>query len=580
MTDQPYEEITIPVLIIGAGAAGLRTAIELTAQNVPCLVIGKRRHGDAHTTWAAGGINASLGSLDPGDRWEIHAADTLREGHFLNDPKAVEVVCRAAPERVRELQAWGCPFDQTDDGQINQRYFGAQSFRRTCFVGDRTGEAILQTLVNKARDLQIPYRENLYLTKLLSTSGRCTGAIGYDLNTGRFIAFRAQAVVLAAGGHAGIYIRHSSRPDENTGDGSYLAYEAGVALQDMELIQFHPTGMLEPPEFRGRLVTEATRGEGGRLFNKDQERFMKKYSPEHMELDARDVVARAIYREIQEGRGTENGGVWLDISHKGKAFIQERLPKLYERFEELGIDISLKYMEIAPTSHYSMGGVETDFATGRTSLDGLYAVGEVTAGLHGANRLGGNSLVETVALGKVCGEHLAANLPAADFPPLSSQEVTDHLHQLQQLQRQKEGESPSVLIQELRQLMWKHAGITRKEERLQEGLRQLGQLKQRSQHLSLDWEKEEDAFVNALNLRAMLVTAEAVVGAAILRKESRGAHFREDYPESDEAWQKNILCHRNPEGEMQFSVKAITVASEAVQQALAEEHSLDYHHLE
>ncbi|MDQ3183387.1 MAG: FAD-dependent oxidoreductase, partial [Actinomycetota bacterium] len=284
------------VLIVGAGAAGLRAAIELAREGVDVLVLGKRRHGDAHTVWAAGGINASLGNLDPDDRWEIHAADTIGEGHFVNDPRAVEILAREAPERILELRDWGCPFSLTEDGELNQRYFGAQSFRRTCFAGDRTGEAILGTLVAKAKEEGVSYREDVYVTKLLKSGGRVNGAAGFDMQSGRRLLFGARAVVLAAGGYTSIYRRGSSRPDENNGDATALAYEAGAALKDMEFVQFHPTGMIEPEGMDGRLVTEAVRGEGGRLYNSEGERFMERYSPKHMELDARDVVARANYR--------------------------------------------------------------------------------------------------------------------------------------------------------------------------------------------------------------------------------------------------------------------------------------------
>jgi succinate dehydrogenase / fumarate reductase flavoprotein subunit len=292
-----YNPIKTDVLIVGAGAAGLRAAIELVREGVDVLVLGKRRHGDAHTVWAAGGINASLGNLDPDDRWEIHAADTIGEGHFVNDPRAVETLAREAPERVLELRDWGCPFFPTEDGELNQRYFGAQSFRRTCFVGDRTGEAMLGTLVAKAREEGVRYREDVYVTKLLKSGGRVNGAAGFDIKSGRRLLLGARAVVLAAGGYTSIYRRGSSRPDENNGDAMALAYEAGAALKDMEFVQFHPTGMIEPEGMDGRLVTEAVRGEGGRLYNAESERFMERYSPEHMELDARDVVARANYRE-------------------------------------------------------------------------------------------------------------------------------------------------------------------------------------------------------------------------------------------------------------------------------------------
>src|SRR6056297_3191539 len=408
-----YDRIDISVLVIGAGAAGARTAIELAEQGVDdVLVIGKRNHGDAHTTWARGGINGALGTHDPEDDWTVHAADTLNEGHFLNDPEKVETVAKRMPDRLRELDEWGMEYSRNDDGEIDQRYFGAQSFRRTAFAGDHTGESLLDTLVDRAQEIGIPYRENVMITKLVSDGERVYGAVGFDMENGEFLVFNAGTVVLAAGGHAAIYDRHTSRDDENNGDGAALAYDAGASLMDMEFMQFHPTGMAvdeSDPEWApwsGRLVTEAVRGEGGRLFNAEGERFMERYSPDQMELDARDVVARAIAQEVAEGRGTENGGVYLDISHRDADFIRERLPRMYERFHDLGVDMAAEAVEVAPTSHYGMGGVAVD-DFGETDVDGLFAIGETMAGVHGANRLGGNSLAETVAYGVVAGERIA-----------------------------------------------------------------------------------------------------------------------------------------------------------------------------
>src|SRR6056297_3329644 len=318
-----YDRIDISVLVIGAGAAGARSAITLAEQGVDdVLVIGKRNHGDAHTTWARGGINGALGTHDPEDNWAVHAADTLNEGHFLNDPEKVETVAKQMPDRLRELDEWGMEYSRTDDGEIDQRFFGAQSFRRTAFAGDHTGESMLNTLVDRAQELEIPYRENVMITKLLSDGEQVHGAVGCDMDSGRFVLFNTGSIVLAAGGYAAIYNRHTSRDDENNGDGPALALDAGASLMDMEFVQFHPTGMVGGrygEEWDGRLVTEAVRGEGGRLFNADVsageasggpgeaaspggERFMERYSPAQMELDARDVVARAIDREVREGR--------------------------------------------------------------------------------------------------------------------------------------------------------------------------------------------------------------------------------------------------------------------------------------
>jgi succinate dehydrogenase / fumarate reductase flavoprotein subunit len=579
----PAELLETDVLIVGAGAAGLRVAIELARAGVDVLVLGKRRHGDAHTVWAAGGINASLGNVDPDDRWEIHAADTIGEGHFVNDPRAVETLAREAPERVLELWDWGCPFSLTEDGSLNQRYFGAQSFRRTCFAGDTTGEAILSTLVAKAREEGVPYREDVYVTKLLKSEGRVNGAAGIDLGSGRKLLFGARAVVLAAGGYTSIYRRGSSRPDENNGDAMALAYEAGAALKDMEFVQFHPTGMVEPEEMDGRLVTEAVRGEGGRLYNVEGERFMERYSPEHMELDARDVVARANYREIQEGRGTPDGAVLLDISHRDPEYIEERLPNMFEQFMEQGVDITEEPMKVSPTAHYGMGGIEVDPCTCATAVEGLFAVGESAAGVHGANRLGGNSLAETVVFGKILGEFLADAL--ADLPPLplDGGAALEHFADLDALGGGADPAEAEELIDELRDLVWDHAGIVRTGGGLREGIEGLRRVEDRADRLEVrDASSHRPArgLEHALNLRAMLVVAEAVMRGALLREESRGAHHREDFPEEAEAWRKNVLCARDDGGGMHLWTEPVAGVPAEIQKALDEDYSLDYHYLE
>ncbi len=571
------------VLIVGAGAAGLRAAIELARDGVDVLVLGKRRHGDAHTVWAAGGINASLGNLDPDDRWEIHAADTIGEGHFVNDPRAVEILAREAPERILELRDWGCPFSLTEDGELNQRYFGAQSFRRTCFAGDTTGEAILGTLVAKAKEEGVSYREDVYVTKLLKSGGRVNGAAGFDMRSGRHLLFGARAVVLAAGGYTSIYRRGSSRPDENNGDAAALAYEAGAALKDMEFVQFHPTGMVEPEGMDGRLVTEAVRGEGGRLYNAKGERFMEKYSPRRALLDARDVVARANYREIRDGRGTPDGAVLLDISHRDPAYIKDRLPNMYEQFMEQGVDITKEPMKVSPTAHYGMGGIEVDPRTGATAVDGLFAVGESTAGVHGANRLGGNSLAETVVFGKILGSRLAEVLDdLLPHVPLDEDAAEDHFAALDALAVGTEGggRDPGELIDELRDLVWDHAGIVRTGDGLREGITKLRDLKQRAGELAIPDAALGRRLEHALNLRAMLTAAEAVMRGAFAREESRGAHHREDFPEEADGWRKNVLCAGDEGGGMHLWTEPVAEVPAEIQKALDEDYSLDYHYLE
>ena len=597
-----YEEIHVPALVIGAGAAGARVAIELRQRGIEPLVIGKRDYGDAHTTWAAGGINASLGSRDPEDSWEIHAADTLEEGHFLNDPEAVELVAREMPKRIRELDDWGMAFARTDDGKIQQRYFGAQSFRRTCFVGDRTGEAMLDTLVEKAQSLDIPYRENVMITRLLSDGETVSGAVGFDMETGEFLAFVTDHVVLAAGGSSAIYNRHSSRDEENNGDGPALALDAGAELLEMEFVQFHPTGMVGArygDDWDGRLVTEAVRGEGGRLFNSEGERFMERYSPDQMELDARDVVARAIAQEIREGRGTDNGGVYLDISHRDDDYIRERLPRMVERFESLGVDITSDPMEVAPTAHYTMGGVDIDPHAGETAVEGLYAVGETTAGVHGANRLGGNSLAETVAIAKPVGQHIAAEIHstgvAADGGTKTADETVDgtdaelsvrmraeaerEFTALSRLESADGGITPEQLLEELGELLWSHAGIIRTDEELQAGLDQLAVIQERVADLAVEGNRTSRSFELAVDLGFSLTVAEATLRGAHERTESRGAHYRADCPDRIEEFQQNIIVSDGETG-LRLETRAVGQPSEAVQTALDGQYELDYHHLE
>ncbi len=587
----PDEELSVPVLIIGAGAAGARTAIELAERGVDSLVLGKTDHGEAHTTWAAGGINASLGSLDPEDSWEIHAADTIKEGHFINDPDGVELVTKVMPDRIRELDSWGMPFARTEDGKTDQRYFGAQSFRRTCFVGDRTGEAMLSTLIDRAQDLEIPYRENLLISKILSDGERAYGAVGYDMDDGHFVQINAEYVVLAAAGYAALYNRHSSRDDENTGDGPALALDAGAEVLDLEFVQFHPTGMVDreewDEEWSGRLVTEAVRGEGGRLYNADGERFMSRYSPDQMELDARDVVARAIAKEVEEGRGTERGGVYLDISHKPREEIKERLPKMYGRFADLGVDIAEEPMEVAPTAHYSMGGVSIDFDTGETTVDNLYAVGEVTAGVHGANRLGGNSLAETVALGPVVGSHLADQEPTAptSLPDSMAALAQDHFGFLEALTHADGGGDeaqtvrPQELIDRIRAICWDHAGILRDEAGLETGLEKLDRVRADVAHLAVAGDRTSRDFEFAVDLAFMLTVAEGLIESTRRRTESRGAHYRTDYPELDDAWQQNSYLALT-DGGLETWTRAVGTPSEPILKAIEADYELEYSHLE
>jgi succinate dehydrogenase / fumarate reductase flavoprotein subunit len=442
---------------------------------------------------------------------------------------------------------------------------------------------MLETLVSKAQDLDVPYRENVMVTKLLSDGERVYGAVGYDMDDGHFVLFEADTVVLAAGGYSGVYNRHSSRDDENNGDGPALAYDAGARMMDVEFVQFHPTGMMGDrygEDWDGRLVTEAVRGEGGRLYNTDGERFMERYSPDQMELDARDVVARAIAQEVREGRGTENGGVYLDISHREREFIEERLPRMYERFQDLGVDMAEEPVEVAPTAHYSMGGVDIDFDTGATGVEGLYAVGETTAGVHGANRLGGNSLAETVALGKVVGEHIATRtrIGAPEVPDSQRRLAEEQFAALEAVGGDG-SEDPETLLREVGDLLEEHAGILRDAETLEAGIEKLAELKERAADLDAG-ERTSREFEYAVDLGYTLTIAEAVLRGALEREESRGAHYRTDFDETSEAWRRNILYERGAGGEMTLTTRRPGEPSEAVQEALDAGYELDYHQLE
>jgi succinate dehydrogenase / fumarate reductase, flavoprotein subunit len=539
------------VLVIGTGAAGLRAAIAAHQAGSEVVVIGKRRREDAHTVLAAGGINAALGTVDPEDSWEQHFADTLREGYFLGDPRVVELMAREAPAAVTELADWGAPFARTSDGRLDQRFFGAHRWRRTCYAGDWTGRAILGTLTAKVAELGITVIDDQYVAQLLVTDGTCFGALAFDLETGERTLFLADAVVLAAGGHTRIWRRSSSRRDENTGDGMYLALRAGCRLADMELVQFHPTGMVAPEEAAGTLVTEAVRGEGGRLKNAQGERFMARYDPERMELSARDRVALANYTEIAEGRGGPNAGVFLDITHLGKDLILEKLPRMYRQFLEYQmLDISQQPMEVAPTAHYSMGGVVVDPDTHATDVAGLYAAGEVAAGLHGANRLGGNSLAETVVFGRRAGEAAAGYSAARDLQLRARDVVRDADEELSSLIRHG-SEFARPLQRALRDTMWESCGVVRGREGLERGLDRVAELRQLAAEVDVRPTSEGYGdLAHALDLRASLAAAEATLLGALARTESRGAHQRRDDPELSPELRVNFRVRADADGQL------------------------------
>ena len=546
------------VLVIGTGAAGLRAAIAAHQAGSEVVVIGKRRREDAHTVLAAGGINAALGSVDPQDSWQQHFGDTLREGYFLADPRVVELLATEAPAAVLELADWGTPFARTPDGRLDQRFFGAHRWRRTCYAGDWTGRAILRTLVAKVAELGLTVIDDQYVSQLLVADGTCFGALAFALSSGERTVFLADAVVLAAGGHTRIWRRSSSRRDENTGDGMYLAARAGCRLQDMELVQFHPTGMVAPEEAAGTLVTEAVRGEGGQLKNALGERFMARYDPERMELSARDRVALANYTEIAQGRGGPNGGVFLDISHLDKDAILEKLPRMYRQFLDLQmLDISEQPMEVAPTAHYSMGGVVVDPETHATDVAGLYAAGEVAAGLHGANRLGGNSLAETAVFGRRAGEAAArysasrdVALRARDVVRAADQELSGFIRHGRQFAR--------PLQRALRDIMWGTCGVVRDQSGLQLGLERLAELRQLAADVDVRPTSEGYAdLAHALDLRASLTAAEATLLGALARTESRGAHQRRDHPELNPELRVNFQARLDGTGRLAIDARPV-----------------------
>ncbi len=532
---------TSNVLVIGTGAAGHRAAIAATQAGAQVLMLGKRASLDAHTVLASGGINAALGTRDPEDSWQQHFADTLREGYLLGDPRTIEIMARESPDAVMELATWGCEFARTEKGDLDQRFFGAHRWRRTCFVGDFTGRAIMRTVAARANELRIRVEEDQYVSRLLVADGRCFGALAFDLHTGDRTVHLADAVILATGGHTRIWRRSSSRRDENYGDGMSMAVDAGCRLMDMELVQFHPTGMVVPEEAAGTLVTEAVRGEGGRLYNALGERFMERYDPVRLELSTRDRVALANYTEIMEGRGGPHGGVFLDISHRGKDFIVERLPRMYRQFVEWQmLDISREPMEVAPTAHYTMGGIVVDPETHATDVVGLYAAGECVGGLHGANRLGGNSLGEALISGRRAGEAAAAFGLGSEVLARSRRAIDEGLDDLDALTRPG-SELARPLQRRLRDVMWERCGVVRDESGLRAGLSELERILEAA--TDVDVRPGAEGWTDlalALDLRAGLTVAQATLRGAVERKESRGAQIRSDFPDLDPTLQVNF----------------------------------------
>jgi succinate dehydrogenase / fumarate reductase, flavoprotein subunit len=534
-----YETHEHDVLIIGAGGAGLRAAIEALAQGVRVGVVCKSLLGKAHTVMAEGGIAAAMANVDGSDDWRVHFRDTMRGGKFLNNWRMAQLHAQEAPDRVRELEQWGALFDRTENGEILQRAFGGHTFKRLCHVGDRTGLEMIRTLQDRGVHQGIDVYMECTIIRLLKDGDRIAGAFGYWREQGRFVVFKAKSVVICTGG-LGKAWKITSNSWEYTGDGMALAFDAGADLMDMEFVQFHPTGMVWPPGVQGILVTEAVRGEGGVLRNKDGERFMERYDPKKLELSTRDVVARSIYTEVREGRGTEHGGAFLDISHKPAEYVKRKLPSMYHQFLELAdVDITKGPMEVGPTCHYMMGGIRVDAETAQASIPGLFAAGESAVGLHGANRLGGNSLSDLLVFGRRAGfaaaEH-AKRSPAAVIDP---SQIEDAERQMLLPFERSGGESPYAIHEDLQGVMQNLVGIFRNEEDLSRAVSEIDKLKDRTARVRVEGSRLfNPGWHLARDLQCMLTIAEAVTRSALARRESRGAHSRIDYPGLDDTWGK------------------------------------------
>ena len=564
MSSESYQTIETDVLVLGAGGAGLRAAIAAADAGARVLVVCKSLLGKAHTVMAEGGVAAAMHNVAYQDSWEVHFADTMKGGKLINDWRMAEIHAKESPERVLELERWGAVFDRTWQGRIHQRPFGAHTYPRLAHIGDRTGLELIRTLQDRAVHTPgVDVHMETTVFRLLLAGGRVAAALAYRRADGTLLMFRCGALLLASGG-AGKMYRVTSNSWESTGDGTALAYEVGAQLRDMEMVQFHPTGMVWPAGVRGILVTEGVRGEGGVLRNKDGERFMERYDQERMELSSRDVVARAINSEVLAGRGTPHEGAFLDITHRKPEFIKSKLPSMYEQFMKLArVDITKEPMEVAPTLHYMMAGVRVEPETGATTVPGLYAAGEIASGLHGANRLGGNSLSDLLVFGKRAGE--AAAIDAQSSPnvakaQIDGAEADEAIATLMAPLDRSAGENPYRLHAEIQDVMSKYAPIVRDERGLKAGLEILRDIGQRA-HACGTGGSATKAFNpgwhTAYDVRSMLVNAEALLLSALERKESRGAHARSDYPKTDDQLARvNFVVQKTAEG-MRVSAQPI-----------------------
>ncbi|MGB8233251.1 MAG: fumarate reductase (CoM/CoB) subunit TfrA [Methanobacterium sp.] len=532
------------VLVIGSGGAGCRAAIEARKYNLDVAIVSKGlSFKSGCTTLAEGGYNAAFGYVDAEDSVEIHFEDTMKGGAYLNDKELVKILVNEAQDRLIELESYGAIFDRQDSGKLNQRPFGGQSFRRTCFQGDRTGHEMMMALKEEVIRQKIETYDEIMVTSLImdKENKKVIGACGVSLSNSEIIIFKAKSTIIATGGAGWLY-PVTSNAMQKTGDGYCLAYNAGADLIDMEQIQFHPTGMLYPESRKGVLVTEAVRGEGGKLFNVNMERFMTKYD-ERGELATRDVVARAIYNEIREGRGTANGGVYLDVTHLPNEVIEEKLETMLLQFLDVGVDIREEAMEVAPTAHHFMGGSRIKPGC-ETTVENLYAAGEASGGIHGANRLGGNALADTQVFGKRAGESAAKNALSSEF---EFNETHTHAEEERIHNIFNKGDIyPHQIKTELMETMWENVAIIRNENGLKFALNKIEELKLKT----LDMNVPEGSGFNknlldALEIENMLTIASLVIQSALLRRESRGAHYREDYPKKDERWNRSIILNKN-----------------------------------
>ena len=596
-----YETFEHDVLVIGAGGAGLRAAIEASAAGARVGLVCKSLLGKAHTVMAEGGIAAALANVDERDNWKVHFADTMRGGQYVNQWRMAELHAKEAPDRVRELEAWGAVFDRTKDGRILQRHFGGHKYPRLAHVGDRTGLEMIRTLQDHGVHQGIDVHMEHTILSLLKDGDRVVGAFGYERERGRFKIFGAKAVVLATGGIGRAY-KITSNSWEYTGDGHALAYEAGADLIDMEFVQFHPTGMVWPPSVMGILVTEGVRGEGGILLNKDGKRFMFESIPENYqahtadneeegwrycqghkdarrppELLTRDHVSRCIVREIKEGRGSTHGGVYLDISWikqkmpNAAEHIKRKLPSMYHQFKQLAdIDITDEPMEVGPTTHYIMGGVRVDPDTQMTRLTGLFAAGECAAGINGANRLGGNSLSDLLVFGKRAGEFAAKFARENSQGDISKDQVDVIARQALEPFDRNDGENPYEIQKDLQELMQDNVGIVRTETEMQDALKQLRQLNERANRAGVIGHREYNpGWQTALDLTNLLIVSEAIALTALEREESRGAQFREDYPDKDERFAKvNTIASKAADGSMQIRLEPLPEMPEYLKQVI------------